>query len=343
MLRVGVARQIAATGATDEKPLSIGQLSLSEHGLNSEGYYEDPSPMSARPDGRALAIQAVLMSGSVDPEAAKTDGALIRPATGRAQGGFAPAFFTEEALLRLEEGLIAQREQQEGQRFSEPDAASSRPGSSSGRQGSTQIDPVSENAPLVPGDPVLTSGDEARIQNELLLIGDPRRSGDGFSDSADRGKIRTEEPVPSPSWRRRKVGLLLCALLLVVGAAALVSLKSRTGGSTDGAPVRIEARGRTASVPPDNDEPRQPIANAVKSSAATPPLPPPSPAPLNERPVEAQGPATPAAPPNEQPVEAQGPAAPAASETAHRLNNRSKGKGLLRRRPARRHSRSKMR
>jgi hypothetical protein len=36
-------------------------------------------------------------------------------------------FLTEEAVLRLEEGLRAQRAQQEARRFFEPDAASSRP------------------------------------------------------------------------------------------------------------------------------------------------------------------------------------------------------------------------
>jgi hypothetical protein len=59
----------------------------------------------------------------------------VRPSQARPQspprhqrpGG---SFFTEEALLRLEEGLRAQREQQEGRRFSEPDAASPQPGSS---------------------------------------------------------------------------------------------------------------------------------------------------------------------------------------------------------------------
>jgi hypothetical protein len=70
------------------------------------------------------------MSGSVDSEASKKDGALIRPGSDRAQGGDLPPFFTEEALLRLEEGLRAQREQQEGRRFSEPDAASPHSGSS---------------------------------------------------------------------------------------------------------------------------------------------------------------------------------------------------------------------
>jgi hypothetical protein len=74
------------------------------------------------------------------------------------------------------------------------------------------------------------SGDEARIQNEWLrLIGEPRWRNDGFSDSAGRSEIRTEEPVPSPYWRRRKV-LLLGALLLVVGAATLGALlQARTG------------------------------------------------------------------------------------------------------------------
>jgi hypothetical protein len=59
-----------------------------------------------------------------------------------------------------------------------------------------------------------------------------------------------------------------------------VSLKARTGGSTNAATnaasVDIEARGRTAYMPPDNHEPRQSFINAVKSSAATTvPSPPP--------------------------------------------------------------------
>jgi hypothetical protein len=81
-------------------------------------------------------------------------------------------------------------------------------------------------------------------------------------------------------------------LLLVVGAATLeASLKARTEDPITLPSVNVEGRGRTASVPPDYDEPRQPITNAVKSSAATPSLPPLSTAPLNER-VEAQVPAT---------------------------------------------------
>ena len=46
------------------------------------------------------------MSNSLDSAASKKDGALIRPATDRAaKGGDPPAFLTEEARLRLEEGL----------------------------------------------------------------------------------------------------------------------------------------------------------------------------------------------------------------------------------------------
>jgi len=77
----------------------------------------------------------------------------------------------------------------------------------------------------------------------------------------------------SPSGRRQKLSLLV----LIIGIAALgVSLKARTGGSTNAASVNIEARGQTASVPPDNHKPRQSFMNAVKSSAATtmPSLPP---------------------------------------------------------------------
>jgi hypothetical protein len=87
---------------------------------------------------------------------------------------------------------------QEGQCFSEPDAASSQPeaavlGTAEKRTAdwlivSTRIDTISENPPLAP--------------------------------RADQLKIRTEEPIPSSSGRRRKMGLLLSAFL-IVGAAAL--------------------------------------------------------------------------------------------------------------------------
>lgn len=233
---------------------------------------------------------AVVMASSVSPESSKKDGVPIRPATDPAQGGGSPALFTEEALQRLEAGLRAQREQQGGRRFREPDAAASLPRNSSALRdrlsGNPQIEPMSENAPLAAG--------------------------------ADQFEIRNEEPVPLPSWRWRKAALVLCALLLVVGAATLgVSLKARTGGS---APVNIEGRGRTASAGPNKDEPRQQTTHAVRSSASTPSPPPLAPAPPNQQPVEAQGPATPAAsgtsaPPNERPAEANGPATPSASGT----------------------------
>jgi hypothetical protein len=218
----------------------------------------------------SLFLQAVVMVSSVDSESSKkNDGALKRPATDRVQGGGKPAFFTDEALHRLEAGLRAQREQHEGRRVYEPDVASSRPENPSALQDrlgeSARIEPMSEDAPLAPGG---------------------------------------EEPVPLPFWRRRVGALLLCALLLVASGAALrVSLKARTGASTDVTAVKIE--GQTPA--PDKDAPH----NAVRSSAATPSLPPPSPASPNEHPVEAQAPAAPA----ERPAEAQGSATPAASGT----------------------------
>jgi hypothetical protein len=94
-----------------------------------------------------------------DSEASKKDGALNGPATDRAQGGDAPAFMTEEALLRLEEGLRVQREQQEGRLFSEPDTASSRHGAEALGKAekrtadcvSTQIEGAGENPSLAPG------------------------------------------------------------------------------------------------------------------------------------------------------------------------------------------------
>jgi hypothetical protein len=141
-----------------------------------------------------------------------------------------------------------------------------------------------------------------------------RAEQEALSPPMQKGRLFSEPDAASS----QQAGVLLCALLLVVSAGALgVSVKMRTAGSTDAAPGNIEARGsveaprppppagvqtvepaeppRTASVAPDNDEPRQPIANGVKSSAATSSLPALSPAPPNEQPVEAQGPATPEA------------------------------------------------
>jgi hypothetical protein len=53
----------------------------------------------------SILIEAVVMSSSLGSAAPKKDGALIRPATDRVKGGDPPAFLTEEARLRLEEGL----------------------------------------------------------------------------------------------------------------------------------------------------------------------------------------------------------------------------------------------
>jgi ferric-dicitrate binding protein FerR (iron transport regulator) len=88
---------------------------------------------------------------------------------------------------------------QEGWRFSEPDAASSQAEAQALSKAekrtadwlivSTQIEAISENPPLAP--------------------------------SSDQPKIRTEEHIPPSSSGRRKVGLLLGAFLLIVGAAAL--------------------------------------------------------------------------------------------------------------------------
>jgi hypothetical protein len=205
-----------------------------------------------------------------------------------------PGFFTDEALLRLEAGLRAQREQ------------SSRPENSSALR-----DRLSQGARIEPISEV-----------------------DHLARGGEEPAIRDEEPVPLPYWRRRQGVLLLCALLLVAGAATLrVSLNTRTGASTHDGPVNIESRGQT--LAPGKGAP----LNTLKSSAATPSLPP-SPArpneqrveahgppgvsgtlvPPNEHPVEAQGSATPAVsgtpvPPNEHPVEAQGSSTPAASGT----------------------------
>jgi hypothetical protein len=246
------------------------------------------------------------MSSSVGSEAPKKDGALIGRATDRAQGGDwccprtvpgdLSAFLTEEALLRLEGRLRAQREQQ-GRRFAEQ-----APAAPAGPAEHPNEQPVEAQGPA----PATTSETVAVAQIEssgalrdCLIVStriEPINENTPFALGAYRPKIRTEEPLPSPSSRRREVGLLLCALLLVIGAAALgVSLRAPTGGSTDADPVNIEGRGRTASVPPDNDKSRQSITNAVSSAAATSSPLPPSPAPPNEQLVEARGPAMPAA------------------------------------------------
>jgi hypothetical protein len=155
-----------------------------------------------------------------DSEASKKDGAPIRPATDRAQGGDTSAFLTERALPRLAEGLRDQR--------------------------------------------------------------DPRSKADGATELRRNNEGR----------RFSEADALLCALLLVVGAVALPDWqKARTAGPIDAALVNIEA-GRAASVAPDNDQPPQPITNALKFSAAMPGLPPQSPPPPNEKPVEAQEPVT---------------------------------------------------
>jgi hypothetical protein len=251
------------------------------------------------------------------------DGALIRPATDRVQDGDSPPFFTEEALLRLEERLRAQRVQQEGWRFLGEDARSQQ-----------ACLPAGESEPQEPADtrfadPTLglvdrqleafrresfdarhhllapafarfrakareltrqTRGrDLVQIVKELFvyLMGwrgyfeldnwlQRRWRAIGWKQwklgsKSSRPKIRAIGSPPS--GRRQKLSLLV----LIVGVAALgVSLKARTGGSTNAASVNIEGRGRTASVPPENPEPRQSFMNAVKSSAATtmPSLPP---------------------------------------------------------------------
>ena len=205
--------------------------------------------------------RAVVMSDSVDCETSKKDGAPSCPANDRAQGGDAPAFLTEGVLLRFEEGLRAQRE----------------------HRAHSDQSPKAEGAA-------------------------------GLSDDNEERRFSEPDAVYSRAGARPlgMAGLLLCALLLVIAAAALrISLKAPSAGSSDAAPVNIEAHGsveaprsapppggqthepaepsRTASVPPDSNEPRQPIRRAVKSSSATPSLPP-----LLPPPVEAQGPATPA-------------------------------------------------
>jgi len=240
-----------------------------------------------------------------DSRSLKKDGALIRPATGRSQSDDLPAFFTEEAMLRLEGGLRAQREQQVGRRFCEPDARSQgadkpvmasiepflakrvklsvdKSGSGatkpSDRKGFSFTGAKGPRWRTAPQPAVrfqaktreLTWRTRGRRLEQLRAIAWKRWT---RGPTSSRAKIRTEDPISSPFGRRQKLGLLLCALLLIVAVSALgVSLKTRIGGSTDAASVNTLTRGRTASMPPDRVEPRQPNTKAVKSTAATLPL-----------------------------------------------------------------------
>jgi hypothetical protein len=274
------------------------------------------------------------MSSSVDSDAAKKGDALIPATADRAQSGDGPRMLTERALLRLEEALRAQHKQAGRQRpFSAVDAATSQPGSSG----------VSLKPPIIRG----------RI--EQIAESPPLAPGAGQS------QIPTEQHVPSRSSRRRKVGLVLCSLLLVLGPAFLEgSLKSPTGGLIDVAPINNEPGGRTVSMPPDNNKPHLSIPNTAKSSATESASSPPgapdqqpveaqspraletpiTPAPSDERTVEPQSPAalearTPVLQ-DERAVEPHlGPAAPAASEMVHRhraVKKHSNRKGSARRR-----------
>jgi hypothetical protein len=182
-------------------------------------------------------MQAVIMSSSADSEALKKDGALNRRATDRSQGDDAPAFMTKEALLRLEEGLRVQREQRERGRFSEPEATSARSGISSGRQGSTQIEPISENAPLAPGDPVLMNGDKTRYMVNVPTEETARIAffangsrGEAAGGNSQMGGTYTDEgnvPVnalPTPKRARRAFTRYLLAI--GIGVAATLAWQS---------------------------------------------------------------------------------------------------------------------
>src|SRR5579863_1292310 len=204
----------------------------------------------------------VVMSSSVDSDAAKKGDALIPATTDHAQSGDGPRMLTEKALLRLEEALRAQHKQAGRQRpFSAVDAATSQPGSSG----------ISRRTPIIRG----------RI--EQIAESPPLAPG------TSQSQLPTEQHVPSRSSRRRKVGLVLCSLLLVLGPAFLEgSLKSPTGGLIDVAPINNEPGGRTVSMPPDNSKPPLSIPNMAKSPATESASSPPGAA--DQQPVEAQSP-----------------------------------------------------
>jgi hypothetical protein len=166
-------------------------------------------------------MQAVIMSSSADSEALKKDGALNRPATDRSQGDDAPAFMTEEALLRLEEGLRVQRERQEGRLFSEPETESSRPGAEALGKAekrtadcvSTQIEAASENPSLAPGadqsDVRIDEFTQAlnRVEDcvtELIRSCSERPLVGSVAESVSRSKTRRRRPCGA---RRRKSGV----------------------------------------------------------------------------------------------------------------------------------------
>ncbi len=159
---------------------------------------------------------------------------------------------------------------------------------------SSLIDTARENRPLA------RNPNQPKIRTEEHWwrdIGNVQRTIIQLSCSCVHGWVQILN-LSWPSWRGvTQLGLLLCALLLIVCAGALeFSLKARTGGSTEAAP--IEAGGRmdeprmnavissavAPSLLPDDYEPHQPMTNAVKSSVATRSPPPlPRPRPMNNR------------------------------------------------------------
>jgi hypothetical protein len=196
-------------------------------------------PMPVRPDHPALAMQAVIMSSSAESEALKKDSALNRPATDRAQGGDAPAFMTEEALLRLEEGLRVQREQHEGRIFSDPDTESSRPGAGALGKAekrtadfmSTQIEAASENPSSAPGaDQSDVSIDEFtqalnRVEDcvtELIRSCSERRLVGNIAEGADSrmSHCHQRHSILLPSKERCHVRSLRPTVALPPGAAS---------------------------------------------------------------------------------------------------------------------------
>jgi len=166
------------------------------------------------------------MTGSADSGSSKRGGVPIRPEADRADGGEAPAFLgmNEAALLRLEAGLRAQREQQARSPSPPRRSGATEPGRDSQGRRAAQPDPA---PPLLearrPG-----KGQARAAAHPFLAFMqvEARSESPPLAPEADQPEARLQERASS--WRRRKTGLVLCALLIVVGAAAVnPSLRDR--------------------------------------------------------------------------------------------------------------------
>jgi hypothetical protein len=188
----------------------------------------------------------------------------------------------EVMLLRLEEGLRAQGEQQQRSDKAQRDG------------GANEL--CRENEPRDFESNVSSSPPPKAQTLSSWLLASTHVAPIGESTRSDQPQIPVESSFRSPSVR--KLGLLVCVLLLVIGGATLaISLKARTvppndiqasgsqGHSPPTAglqPVELAEPPRMVSVPLNYDSSPQSSSDAAQTSATTPPLPALLPAQPNE-------------------------------------------------------------